>query len=223
MNILYSQSHLSLNYKVVFSILFILNPTVASLLILFFLSGKSCKVNHVFLGMILSAYVSLINVTKVPVNDLESYLEYFSAAGDMPLYEYLFYWNKYKAGVESLKEPAYAVFSYFSYHILGGNQKAFVFLFSFLIYNLYFLSLYKVCRFLKLNTTQIVVSILFLFFNPVLFSLSVHLFRQVLAGAILFYILVACFFYSKVKYWLIFMIPLIHSTTFFFIATHFTL
>ena len=105
MNILYSQSHLSLNYKVVFSILFILNPTVASLLILFFLSGKSCKVNHVFLGMILSAYVSLINVTKVPVNDLESYLEYFSAAGDMPLYEYLFYWNKYKAGVESLKEP----------------------------------------------------------------------------------------------------------------------
>ena len=113
MNILYSQSHLSLNYKVVFSILFILNPTVASLLILFFLSGKSCKVNHVFLGMILSAYVSLINVTKVPVNDLESYLEYFSAAGDMPLYEYLFYWNKYKAGVESLKEPAYAVFSYF--------------------------------------------------------------------------------------------------------------
>lgn len=28
MNILYSQSHLSLNYKVVFSILFILNPTV---------------------------------------------------------------------------------------------------------------------------------------------------------------------------------------------------
>ena len=131
MNILYSQSHLSLNYKVVFSILFILNPTVASLLILFFLSGKSCKVNHVFLGMILSAYVSLINVTKVPVNDLESYLEYFSAAGDMSLYEYLFYWNKYKAGVESLKEPAYAVFSYFSYHILGGNQKAFVFLFSF--------------------------------------------------------------------------------------------
>lgn len=221
MNILYSQSHLSLNYKVVFSILFILNPTVASLLILFFLSGKSCKVNHVFLGMILSAYVSLINVTKVPVNDLESYLEYFSAAGDMPLYEYLFYWNKYKAGVESLKEPAYAVFSYFSYHILGGNQKAFVFLFSFLIYNLYFLSLYKVCRFLKLNTTQIVVSILFLFFNPVLFSLSVHLFRQVLAGAILFYILVACFFYSKVKYWLIFMIPLIHSTTFFFIPMMF--
>lgn len=85
--------------------------------------------------MILSAYVSLINVTKVPVNDLESYLEYFSAAGDMPLYEYLFYWNKYKAGVESLKEPAYAVFSYFSYHILGGNQKHSFFssLFSYII------------------------------------------------------------------------------------------
>ena len=113
MNILYSQSHLSLNYKVVFSILFILNPTVASLLILFFLSGKSCKVNHVFLGMILSAYVSLINVTKVPVNDLESYLEYFSAAGDMPLYEYLFYWNKYKAGVESLKRTGLCRFLIF--------------------------------------------------------------------------------------------------------------
>lgn len=46
MNILYSQSHLSLNYKVVFSILFILNPTVASLLILF-----SYLVNHVKLIM----------------------------------------------------------------------------------------------------------------------------------------------------------------------------
>lgn len=221
MNILYSQSHLSLNYKVVFSILFILNPTVASLLILFFLSSKSCKVNHVFLGMILSAYVSLINVTKVPVNDLESYLEYFSAAGDMPLYEYFFYWTKYKEGIETLKEPAYAIFSYISYHILGGNQKAFVFFFSFLIYNLYFLSLYKVCRFLELNTTQIVVSILFLFFSPVLFSYSVHLFRQILAGTILFYILVECFFYGKIKYWLIVMLPLIHSTTFLFIPMMF--
>ena len=189
MNILYSQSHLSLNYKVVFSILFILNPTVASLLILFFLSSKSCKVNHVFLGMILSAYVSLINVTKVPVNDLESYLEYFSAAGDMPLYEYFFYWTKYKEGIETLKEPAYAIFSYISYHILGGNQKAFVFFFSFLIYNLYFL--------------------------------SVHLFRQILAGTILFYILVECFFYGKIKYWLIVMLPLIHSTTFLFIPMMF--
>lgn len=221
MNILYSQSYLSLNYKVVFSILFILNPTVASLLILFFLSSKSCRVNHVFLGIILSAYVSLINITKVPVNDLESYLEYFSAAGDMPLYEYLFYWNKYKAGVESLKEPGYAVFSYISYHILGGNQKAFVFFFSFLIYNLYFVSLAKVCKCLNLNNRQVVVSILFLFFNPVFFSLSVHLFRQILAGAILFYILVGCFFYGKIKYLLILMLPLIHSTTFLFIPMMF--
>lgn len=221
MNILYSQSHLSLDYKIVFSILFILNPTIASLLILFFLSSKSCKVNHVFLGIILSVYVSLINVTKVPVNDLESYLEYFSAAGDMPLYEYLFYWNKYKAGVESLKEPGYAVFSYISYHILEGNQKAFVFFFSLLIYNLYFLALYKVCKCLNLNNRQVVVSILFLFFNPVFFSLSVHLFRQILAGAILFYILVECFFYGKIKYWLILMLPLIHSTTFLFIPMMF--
>lgn len=221
MNILYSRSHLSLNYKIVFSILFILNPTITSLLILFFLSGKSCKVNHIFLGIILSAYVSLINVTKVPVNDLESYLEYFSAAGEMSLYEYLFYWNKYKGGVESLKEPAYAVFSYISYHILGGNQKAFVFFFSFLIYNLFFLSLYKVCKYLNLSNRQVVVSILVLFFNPVFFSLSVHLFRQILAGAILFYILVECFFYDKVRYWLIFMLPLIHSTTFLFIPMMF--
>ena len=72
-----------------------------------------------------------------------------------------------------------------------------------------------------MNTTQIVVSILFLFFSPVLFSYSVHLFRQILAGTILFYILVECFFYGKIKYWLIFMLPLIHSTTFLFIPMMF--
>lgn len=198
-----------------FSILFLINPFLSVTSQFFLLISYKTKHAHIVSFIIsTSLFIGLINATKIPENDLEWYIEFYKNAASSNLFEYIF-----QLGVGSGvgKEPLFPVLNYTLYYLLAGSTKAYIISISLLSYSLLGFSVYRFGKALGININNIVFSIFLMAFFPYIFTQSAHLIRQFIATSILFHVLIERFFYHKRKWGLILVMPLIHTTTVFFI------
>lgn len=202
-------------------LLFILNPFFAAVLCCIAYSNKLVlsNINKIMLCVIPPLFLGFLNSTKIPDNDMVWYLNLYSDAGNYSLFEYLFWIGEFQH-VEGIKEPVYSVFTYISYYLLGGSEKLFVVFHSFLCYSIINYSLIRLGEKIGCEAFIIISAISYADFCPYIFTISAHLFRQVLANAILIFILVDIIIKDKIfakHYLLMFLMILTHSTSTFFL------
>jgi EpsG family len=121
-------------------------------------------------------YLALINVTKVPDNDLEGYLESFEAARNMDLISFLLIYTR---------EPLYYVAQYGLANLSFVNGSFYVFLSTLVPYLLFGTGVLRLGIALQLERRALLSLLIFLLFLGPLFSLSAHLLRQFLASSLM--------------------------------------
>lgn len=164
-----------------------------------------------------SIFVSLINMVKIPENDLVWYLESYKKAGEFSLWHFMLVGSDANM-VESFKEPIYGAIVWLMHHLLCGNEFLFKFLLS--LINYLFLTFSVVLFSKKLNIFPlwcIITGIYLMCFIPWIFTMSMQLLRQFLASSILVFLLVRTSFYNKRDYLLIIVMVLIHSTAWLYV------
>lgn len=202
---------------------FIANPLMS--LCFLYVAGISndklgLKYQHALLnlgGWLCAFFVSIINMVKVPENDLETYLGMYSAAGEYPLLNYIVVASSANL-TESFKEPCYGIIVWVMYHIFSGDEslfKLFLSLMNYLILN------YSIILFGKKTHLFpfwiILTGLFYMTFIPWIFTMSLQLLRQFLAGSFLVYLLIRIFFYQKKDYWLMVIMVFVHSSAWLFI------
>ena len=190
-------------------ILFLFNPLggiiVAALCACFYKNDNCIKLLMILAMM----YLSAMNTTKVPENDMYRYLAMFENVPYNGYYGTLISFNHSAAAV---KDAAYGTLVYILYYLTFGNQYLFIFIVSFLGYWFMFMAIFKFGKESKLPNYMIVTQILILSFFTQYFSMTFHLVRQVLATSVFFYALT--FRVSSVKKYLAwcFLSASIHSS-----------
>jgi hypothetical protein len=115
------------------------------------------------------------------------------------------------------KEQVYGTIVWYLNRIFGGNIPLFKFGITLINYLLLNFSIAKYCKHFKFPIDQIVMSIFLICFIPYIFTMSLQLIRQFLAGSIFIYLLVNNCFCHKKNYILIVCMILIHSSSMIFI------
>lgn len=154
-------------------------------------------------------YLSCINSQKIPESDLFVYMRQYHYASENSLIKYLSNLN--------FKEPFFYGLTWFLNRLLFDNEVLYKFVISVLCYSFLNVAVYKFCKVLKGSVQLTVFALFILNFTPYIFTSSMHLLRQYLAGAIMIYVLVDALFYRKRNWLLMVAMAFIHSTTFFFI------
>lgn len=158
-------------------IAFLLQPslTLASALFLAWSqpSGKPSLVGVLVLGAL---YIALVNVTKLPENDLAAYFEAVKDAKTLNLSTFL---------LLHTREPLYYVVLYGLTNLTDLDGRAYIFLSSLVSYLVFGTAVLRLGRALKLQRRSILSLLIFLFFFTFLFNLSAHLLRQFLAASLL--------------------------------------
>lgn len=132
--------------------------------------------------LLLAIYLCSINSTKTPESDMVGYLEMFSKAEENGLENTIKFWDN-----DRLKEIVYGTFVYLSYFFLGGNERLFIAVITFLTYFFIFKAIYLMDNKKENNNYLIVASAISIAFFTQYFSLTAHLIRQVLATSIFMY------------------------------------
>lgn len=205
-----------------YTIIFCINPLLA--LIAYYcmcMKNDDADENNKFyllhLCILCSCFVSLINMVKVPDNDLVWYLESFQFASDFSIWEFMFIGSNPEMEVET-KEPMYGIIVWLLNWLLNGNTLLFKFFFSFINYLLLTGSVVLFARKLKIFPFWMVVTGVYLMcFIPYIFTMSLQLLRQILACSLFVFLMVRCCFFQKKDYLLMLLMVLIHSTAWFFI------
>jgi hypothetical protein len=186
---------------------FVLNPLIGILLILYCLYQFKVK-NPVkyyrLLILFLAFFLSLVNITKIPENDLLFHGFNYLYAGKYDLIEYILWIGK---------EPFFYMFNYIFYHISNGSFKLWVFTISFVSYYLLLIAVLKYCLYNRFSKGQMLMAFMLASFFPQMFSLSAHLLRQFVASSVFVYFAVDYIYYKKNKWWLPFMGMLIHFSS----------
>jgi hypothetical protein len=196
-----------------FSLFFLINPFFSVFFLFFFLliSKKVDAASIYFLCFLLAVYIGCINSTKLPVNDLVWYMDFFSDAGKMKLGEY----------ISSLggtgKEPAFSIFNFIAYRLVFGSGQLYLVLFGAITYTLLCTAVYRFSVALHSSKRVVLFAILVMALLPYIFTLSAHLLRQFLATSILFFVMVERFFYNKKYWWLLGIMIFIHSSSLLFL------
>lgn len=171
----------NLNKSVIF-ILFLLNPffgALTALVVLFYYKGNKSGLN--FLSIIISLYISLINVFKGrDIGDVVSIERSFERASK---YDYLGFLEF------MFEEPVYSSLIWIINRLSFGNFSFFILITSFVFYHLLSKSLISISYHFKIPLKAIRFSLIFLFFFPLIFTWSFHLTRQVLAISFFIYFL----------------------------------
>ncbi len=205
----------------VFSLFFIINPFVFLIFYYIYTNlsviSKKEKRYSLRLACFFCAFmVSIINMVKIPENDLVVYLELFKNAKNYSFVQYMFVGSD--AHMSTSKEPIYAMLVWVLYHVLDGNIYFFKFVFSLINYAILTYSVVLFGKKIKVFPFWMVLTGIYMMtFIPWIFTMSMQLLRQFFAGSILVFLLVRTCFYKKRDYWLIFSMPLIHSTAWFFV------
>jgi hypothetical protein len=195
---------------VISSIIFIINPLLSVLFLIFIISffKKNDKI-YFLLFFLMSFFLGLINTTRsIYEGDLVAYSNSFKIASSLDLVSFL---------KSTFKEPLYYIFMFFTNKISSANFKVFIIVHTTIAYFFYFLSIFKINKKLTRNySNQLFVFLLAaLFFT--LFSLSAHLMRQFIATSILLYFLVNKLFYNR-NYWMLFVAAVLcHTSVIFFL------
>ena len=203
-------------------LLYIINPLIGVLLAsLYSLSSKNnLKNNLVFLLFLCTIWISLVNMYKVPENDLEWYIESYINANKSDFGTWLLTSGP---AMQPISDIGYAIYSWLFSNISGGNTFLFKFFHSALCYLIMGYSYIKIFERFEVSAAIAVTTLLLLLFIPYIFTLSLHLMRQFLAGSILVYTMLELLYYDKkkdfVKHNLLFIILMFtfHKSTLFFV------
>lgn len=186
---------------------FLLNP-FAGVILLFNLLFSNLRVpkkrlTNLFI-VFLSLFLSFINITKIPENDLVHYRLHYLMAGDYKLADYL---------SEFGKEPLYFVFNYTVFHISNGSVKFWLIVITFLSYFLFLTAIKRFFYKVEASVNQLIFGLMLAAFFPQLFSLTAHLIRQCIAASIFVYFAVDKVFYKNNKWWLPIIGILFHASS----------
>jgi hypothetical protein len=156
-----------------------------------------------------------INAVKVPENDLDWYIEAYQNASYMDFGDYL----RFGASLtgDSSKEQVYAIIAWCLNRTFDGNVLLFKFFITLINYLLLNFTIVKYCKYFKFSINKIILAVFLMCFIPYIFTMSLHLIRQFLAGSILVYVLINDCFFHKKNWILIICMILIHSTSIIFI------
>lgn len=181
-------------------LLIIINPyiTITGLYLLFS-KAKRLK-DKEFLVFIICCciFVSMVNATKVPENDLEWYVASFQRANGMKLVDYFYVSGP---GIPCT-DLGYVGYCWGLSNILDGNVFVFKFIHSFICYALLSLSVFNVQKVFKLPASTTLTAIVIMCFFPFIFTMSMQLLRQFFAGCVLIYLMSKLFYYDSWKKYL---------------------
>ncbi|TDK42041.1 EpsG family protein [Algoriphagus formosus] len=173
---------------------------------------KENKMNQIQFVFLFSLFLGIINSLKVVESDLLNYEVWFNDVKYFDFLNYLSYLNK---------EPLFFFYNYILYYLSFGIFKVYLIYHSFICYFLLGYSVIKMHSKVKYSNLSLILSLSVLFLFPNIFSLSAHLNRQFLAGSILMLFFVNFVFFSKNKFYLLFISIFIHTTSLIFILLYF--
>jgi hypothetical protein len=209
--------------SLIYIIFFVFNPLLTLLCLFIAISNIHTKlygdksINLINLCCVLCAvFMGCINAVKVPENDLLWFLDTYKKASTTGYIDYIYGvgLNMYES---ALKDPVYTTFVWVMNRLLGGNVTLFKFFITLLNYLLLNKSIVKFCRHFNFSINETIAGVFLMCFIPYIFTMSLQLVRQFLAGSLFVYLLVDICFYKRINWILIFCMGLIHSSALFFI------
>lgn len=199
-------------------IIFLLFPlggiliTTATIIILKIKNKKS----FMFLFLLLAIYMGAINATKIPVSDQLNYMNAYFSVPKQSLWQSLtnIYGSKYAEDFTT-KEMGYGFLNIIGYYISFGYYPLFILQFTTLLYMMFFVSIYKFFNFIKLHNkgVHIISAIFILCFFTQFFNLTIHLQRQMIATAVVFYAIIDSIIKQKVNYLFLVISITLHTST----------
>jgi hypothetical protein len=183
----YRQSYeqIMLNYAIL-GILFFVSPLLGILSTAYYAMHANRSADRMYFFVVVCAiWVSLVNMCKVPESDLINYVDAYQQASKLNLSS----WFVIAAILPiPITDYGYVVYTGILSHILGESSYVFKFVTSFLVYLLMGCSIVKYASKLKLSARLVVTLVCILTFTPYIFTISLHLVRQFIASAILFFL-----------------------------------
>ena len=190
--------------------LFFLQPILAivALTVICLLSERASPLLPFVLVAMLSIYLGLLNLVKLPESDQVVYLQWLGLAREQGLIEFL---------AISPKEPGYCLYMYLLANVPWSNDGLFIFVSTFLPYGIVLIALARFGSRLNLPTHAIVGVLILIAFFPVLFNNSAHLMRQFLAGAFIAWFYIEDTSGSKSRWWILLLAISFHTTALVFV------
>lgn len=191
------KGNIGYNY-ILLGVLFLLSPLLGIMLTLYYIMHTPYSKKKIWLLLFMCiSWVSFVNMCKVPENDLVQYLDAFKLAGRVGFSEW------YSAAKSNLAVPLkdYGFMTYLAVlsHFVSKNVYVFKWATSIIVYTIMGVSLVKGALKFKLPVPLVVTLVCFLFFTPYIFTMSLHIIRQFMASAILFFLLVRRTYYVEWK------------------------
>ena len=201
----------SLPYALIFfSCLFFFQPVIAMVALTVFclLSERSSLLLPFVLVAMLSIYLGLLNLVKLPESDQVVYLEWLALAREQGFIEFM---------AISPKEPGFCLYMYLLANVPWSGDGFFIFVSTVLPYGIVLTALARFGGRLNLPTHAIVGALILMAFFPVLFNNSAHLMRQFLAGAFIAWFYVDDTLGSKSRWWILLLAISFHTTAIVFL------
>jgi hypothetical protein len=190
--------------------LFFLQPILAivALTVICLLSKRPSLLLPFVLVTMLSIYLGLLNLVKLPESDQVVYLQWLGLAREQGLIEFM---------AISPKEPGFCLYMYLLANVPWSGDGLFFFLSSVLPYGIVLTALARLGSRLNLPTHAIVGALILIAFFPVLFNNSAHLMRQFLAGAFIAWFYIEDALGSKNRWWILLLAISFHTTALVFV------
>jgi len=188
-------------------LIFLLNPFLALVIFGAYLNmNRKLRPDSYFylFYFLLALFLSFINMTKVPENDLAYHSTQYLQAKNYSYSGYLDFIGK---------EVAFYSFNYWFNYFTGGSIKYWVLVLTFASYFPFFVAIHKFQKRVSPDSQYILFSVCLAAFFPQLFSLSAHLMRQFIAGGLLVYFLNEKLIFNSNKWWLAIIGTLLHSSS----------
>jgi len=154
-------------------------------------------------ALLCSVFLGMVNVTKVPESDLNTYLDLVELARQVPFSIFM---------LLQMREPGYFTFLFFIANIPWVNDEFFVFISTVISYSVLFGAIIALGRIARFSSSAIVATIIFFTFFSPLFNNSAHLMRQFMAGAVIAWFLVSRLHTGKQHWWILILAISLHST-----------
>lgn len=214
-------------FTIVCSILFLVFP-IAGVVLSFIgvIINKGQDKRYLWLVFsLLSLYMGAINATKIPMSDQIGYYRAYTMVPKNGFWGSLMniYGSEWKENW-STKEMGYGFLNYIGYYISFGNYQIFILLFTATLYILYFKAINKFYNhiYIKKNRHLYILSaIIILSFFTQFFNLTIHIQRQMIASAVMFYALIQMTEKQKIPWIPMVFACTLHTTMMFFVPFFF--
>lgn len=195
---------------VFFSMLFLAQPFLSFFGLFFYglITGKKTPKFLIFVALFGACYLGLINTTKLPESDYLIYLQWYSAAQKLSIFNFLSQYTR---------EPLYYIYLYTIANIPCSSEQLFVFISTVTSYFVMLIGVIRLNVSLGMRGRLIISIIVFLLFFAPLFSLSAHLMRQFMSASLLILFFSDSFSLAKKRWWILVVAFFVHSSAFIFL------